>query len=98
MPKIDNGKILSNENFESLIEESLDTKASEGLIPNSEISEYKKRIEHEINIIKNMGFESLIKYRNQILVIFEANGKNIYPEPKVISFNRSLKKSKLSSF
>ena len=57
LPKIDNGKILSNENFESLIEESLDTKASEGLIPNSEISEYKKRIEHEINIIKNMGFE-----------------------------------------
>ena len=48
--------------------------------------------------IKNMGFESLIKYRNQILVIFEANGKNIYPEPKVISFNRSLKKSKLLEF
>ncbi|MDG2005967.1 MAG: DNA polymerase III subunit alpha [Thermodesulfobacteriota bacteirum] len=57
LPKIDNGKILSNENFESLIEESLDTKASEGLIPNSEISVYKKRIEHEMNIIKNMGFE-----------------------------------------
>jgi len=48
--------------------------------------------------IKNMGFESLTKYRNQILVIFEANGKNVYPDPKVVSFNRSLNKSKLLEF
>lgn len=48
--------------------------------------------------IKNMGFESLIKFRNQILVIFEANGKNVYPDPKVISFSRSLKESKLLEF
>ena len=48
--------------------------------------------------IKNMGFESLVRYRNQILVIFEANGKNVYPEPKVVSYNRSLTKSKLLEF
>ena len=48
--------------------------------------------------IKNMGFESLVKYRNQILVIFEANGKNVYPEPKIVSYNRSLTKSKLLEF
>ena len=48
--------------------------------------------------IKNMGFESLVKYRNQILVIFEANGKNIYPKPKIVSYNRSLTKSKHLEF
>ena len=48
--------------------------------------------------IKNMGFESLIKHRNQILAIFEANGKNIYPDPKIVSFDRSLKNSKLLTF
>ena len=48
--------------------------------------------------IKNMGFESLVKYRNQILAIFEANGKNVYPEPKIVSYNRSLTKSKLLEF
>jgi DNA polymerase-3 subunit alpha len=57
LPKIGNDNILSNENFESLIDESLDYKASEGLIPNSEINEYRKRIVHEMDIIKNMGFE-----------------------------------------
>ena len=50
------------------------------------------------NNIKNMGFESLVRYRNQILVIFEANGKNVYPEPKIVSYNRSLTKSKLLEF
>ncbi|MEC9475108.1 MAG: hypothetical protein VX746_04200 [Candidatus Neomarinimicrobiota bacterium] len=48
--------------------------------------------------IKNMGYESIIKYKNQILVIFEANGKNINPDPKIISFNRSLEQSKLLKF
>lgn len=48
--------------------------------------------------IKNMAFESLIKHRNQILAIFEANGKNIYPDPKIVSFDRSLRKSKLLAF
>ena len=57
LPKIDNGKILSNDNFKSLIDESLDCKARDGLIPNSNIMEYKKRIKHELDIISSMGFE-----------------------------------------
>ena len=57
LPKIDNSKILSNDNFESLIDESLDCKARDGLIPSSNIMEYKKRIKHELDIISSMGFE-----------------------------------------
>ncbi len=60
-----------------------------------------KDVLHEIPIpinIKNMGYESIIKYKNQILAIFEANGKNINPNPKIISFDRSLEKSKSLKF
>jgi DNA polymerase-3 subunit alpha len=57
LPKIDTGKNSSKESIEKLILESLEIKASQGLIPNSEIAKYKSRIEHEINIIKDMGFE-----------------------------------------
>ena len=57
LPKIDKDNILSNQDFQSLIQESLETKASEGLVSNKEINNYKKRIMHEINIIENMGFE-----------------------------------------
>lgn len=57
LPKIEKENVLSSENFELLIEESLDAKASEGLIHKNEITTYKKRINHEMDIIKNMGFE-----------------------------------------
>ena len=40
--------------------------------------------------IKNMGFESIFEYKNQIVTLFEANGSNIYVEPKAIAFNKEL--------
>ena len=54
-------------------------------------------IEIPINI-KNMGYESVAKYKNRILVFFEAYGKNINSKPEIISFDKSLKKSKTIAF
>ena len=48
-----------------------------------------KEIPLPINI-KNMGFESIFEYKNQIVTLFEANGSNIYVEPKAIAFNKEL--------
>jgi hypothetical protein len=40
--------------------------------------------------IKNMGFESILKYKNQLMILFEATGANIYPNPKAEIYSNTL--------
>lgn len=48
--------------------------------------------------IKNMGYESILKYKYRIMVLFEANGLNVNAEPKAFFYNSSLKQKSSSSF
>ena len=48
--------------------------------------------------IKNMGFESIFEYKNQIVTLFEANGSNIHFEPKAIAFNKEINTYKSIEF
>ena len=49
-----------------------------------------KEIPISINI-KNMGFESILKYKYGLMVLYEANGVNINNNPLALIYNSSLK-------
>jgi len=49
-----------------------------------------KEIPLPVNI-KNMGFESILKYKYDLMVFYEANGKNINNKPLALTYNSSLK-------
>ena len=40
--------------------------------------------------IKNMGFESILKYKYHLMVLYEANGVNVNKAPSALLFNSSL--------
>ncbi|MDP6338833.1 MAG: hypothetical protein QF842_00705 [Candidatus Marinimicrobia bacterium] len=41
--------------------------------------------------IKNMGFESILKYKYRLMILFEANGANVYPNATAEFYTTSLK-------
>ncbi|MEA1880896.1 MAG: hypothetical protein U9N31_00615 [Candidatus Marinimicrobia bacterium] len=41
--------------------------------------------------IKNMGFESILKYKYRLMILFEANGANVYPDATAEFYTTSLK-------
>tara|TARA_B110000914_G_scaffold19236_1_gene14578 strand:+ start:826 stop:1794 length:969 start_codon:yes stop_codon:yes gene_type:complete len=49
-----------------------------------------KEIPLPVNI-KNMGFESILKYKYQLMVLYEANGVNVNKNPSALMYNSSLK-------
>ena len=48
--------------------------------------------------IKNMGYESILKYKYRLMVLFEANGINVNSDPKASFYNSSLKQKGHISF
>ena len=48
--------------------------------------------------MKNMGYESILKYKNNLMILFEANGVNVNSNPKASLYNFSLKRKKSFSF
>ncbi|MBT7424059.1 MAG: hypothetical protein HN782_07605 [Candidatus Marinimicrobia bacterium] len=48
-----------------------------------------KEIPLPVNI-KNMGFESILKYQHDLMVLYEANGENINNNPLALTYNSSL--------
>ena len=45
--------------------------------------------------MKNMGYESILKYKRSLMILFEANGVNVNSNPKASFYNFSLKRKKL---
>ncbi len=60
-------------------------------------SEKKVEISLPVNI-KNMGYESILKYKYRLMVLFEANGINVNSDPKASFYNSSLKQKGHISF
>ena len=60
-------------------------------------SEKKVEILLPLNI-KNMGYESILKYKYRLMVLFEANGINVNSNPKASFYNSSLKQKGHISF
>ena len=60
-------------------------------------SEKKVEILLPVNI-KNMGYESILKYKYRLMVLFEANGINVNSDPKASFYNSSLKQKGHISF
>ncbi len=60
-------------------------------------SEKKVEISLPVNI-KNMGYESILKYKYRLMVLFEANGINVNSDPNVSFYNSSLKQKGHISF
>jgi len=56
-----------------------------------------KEIPISINI-KNMGFESILKYKYGLMVLYEANGANVNNNPLALIYNSSLKPKTSISF
>ncbi|MBC8345031.1 MAG: hypothetical protein H8E56_02085 [Candidatus Marinimicrobia bacterium] len=48
--------------------------------------------------IKNMGYESILKYKYRLMILFEANGVNVLPDPKVEFYTTSLNHKASMSF
>ena len=48
--------------------------------------------------MKNMGYESILKYKRSLMILFEANGVNVNSNPKASFYNFSLKRKKSFSF
>ena len=48
--------------------------------------------------MKNMGYESILKYKNNLMILFEANGVNVNSNPKASLYTFSLKRKKSFSF
>ena len=48
--------------------------------------------------IKNMGFESILKYKSRLMVLYEANGKNVNKNPSALLYNSSLEPKGFISF
>ena len=44
--------------------------------------------------MKNMGYESILKYKRSLMILFEANGVNVNSNPKASFYNFSLKRKK----
>ena len=59
--------------------------------------EKKVKILLPVNI-KNMGYESILKYKYRLMVLFEANGINVNSDPKASFYNSSLKQKGHISF
>ena len=59
----------------------------------------EKRVEILLPVnIKNMGYESILKYKYRLMVLFEANGINVNSDPKASFYNSSLKQKGHISF
>jgi hypothetical protein len=48
--------------------------------------------------IKNMGFESILKYKYRLMILFEANGANVNADPNAEFYTTSLKHKTSISF
>ena len=48
--------------------------------------------------IKNMGFESILRYKSRLMVLYEANGKNVNKNPSALLYNSSLEAKGFISF
>ena len=48
--------------------------------------------------MKNMGYESILKYKNNLMILFEANGVNVNSNPNASFYNFSLKRKKSAPF
>ena len=76
-----------------LIKGSIDIK-NKALIIGSE-----KKVEISLPVnIKNMGYESILKYKYRLMVLFEANGINVNSDPNASFYNSSLKQKGHISF
>jgi len=60
-------------------------------------SKQVKEIPLPVNV-KNMGFESILKYKNRLMVLYEANGVNINKKPSALIYNSGLKPKGSLSF
>ena len=60
-------------------------------------SEKLETIKLPVNI-KNMGYESILKYKYRLMILFEANGANVNADPNAELYTTSLKHKASVSF
>lgn len=89
--------IIETKNNDSM--QSFIVKGSMDIKNKTLIIDPEKKVEILLPVnIKNMGYESILKYKYRLMVLFEANGINVNSDPKASFYNSSLKQKGHISF
>ena len=89
--------IIETKNNDSM--QSFIVKGSMDIKSKTLIIDPEKKVEILLPVnIKNMGYESILKYKYRLMVLFEANGINVNSDPKASFYNSSLKQKGHISF